>query len=134
MAELYLYEKDGGILNVECDVDSLYNMFDGDPLTYFSARREHHEGIIYTESPVELDHISYIRRGDGNAIVPGDTYRVSWWNGTGWTAHCVVDAEDVYVLIKDIPANKLYYIEGLSRGEQNRIFTYSSGATRPVWR
>lgn len=134
MAELYLYEKGGGILNVECDVDSLYNMFDGDPLTCFSAKREHPEGIIDTERPVELDHISYIRRGDGNAIVPGDTYRVSWWNGTGWTAHCVVDAEDVYIQIKDIPANKLYYIEGLSRGEQNRIFTYSSGATRPVWR
>ncbi len=134
MAELYLYEKNGGILNVQCNADPLYKMFDGDPLTYFSARREKPEGIIDVGKPVELEHISYIRRGDGNAIVPGDTYRVSWWNGAGWTTHCVVDAEDVYIQINDIPADRLYYIEGLSRGEQNRIFTYSPDATRPVWR
>ncbi len=134
MAELYLYEKGGGILSVKCDSDSLCNMFDGNPLTYFSAKRNNPDGIIDTERPVELDHISYIRRGDGNAIVPGDTYRISWWDGKGWRPHCIIKAEDIYLQIKDIPAGRLYYIEGLSRGEQNRIFTYSAGSTRPVWR
>lgn len=134
MAELYFYEKDGGRIKLRYDIDSLSYMLDGDPLTYFSARRDDPRGVMDAGSSVLLDHISYIRRGDGNAIVPEDTYRVSWWNGKGWTTHCVLDAEDVYVRINDIPADKLYFIEGLTRGVQNRIFTYAEDAERPVWR
>ena len=134
MAELYFYDNNGDRIKVAADSDSLSYVIDGDPLTYYSAKRENPSGVLDAGKPVTLDHISYIRRGDGNAIVPEDTYRVSWWNGKGWTTHCVLDAEDVYVRINDIPADKLYFIEGLTRGVQNRIFTYAEDAERPVWR
>ncbi len=64
---------------------------------------------------------------------PGDLYRVSWWNGKGWTVHCEVEAKDVELQIEDIPADKLYYIEGLSRGIQNRVFVYDSDISRLIW-
>ena len=134
IAELYFYDANNHRIEMTADSDSLSYAIDGDPLTYYSAKRDDPSGVLDAGKPVTLDHISYIRRGDGNAIVPGDTYRVSWWNGKGWTTHCVIDAEDVYVQINEIPSNKLYFIEGLTRGVQNRIFTYVEGTERPVWR
>lgn len=134
MAELYFYDKSGVRVDMMPDTDSLNNMLDGDPLTYYTARRGAVSGVLDAGHPVHLDHVSYIRRGDGNAIVPGDTYRVSWWNGYGWVAHCEMKADDVELEIKDIPAGRLYFIEGLTRGVQNRIFTYNSDNECLVWR
>ena len=114
------------------DSDSLSYAIDGDPLTYYLAKREDPSGVFDAGKPVTLDHISYIRRGDGNAIVPGDLYRVSWWNGKGWAVHCEVEAKDIELQIEDIPADKLYYIEGLSRGVQNRIFLCGSNGL--IWK
>lgn len=134
IAELYFYDNNGDRIKVTADSDSLSYAIDGDPLTYYSADRDDPSGVLDAGKPVMLGHISYIRRGDGNAIIPGDLYRVSWWNGKGWTVHCEVEAKDIELQIEDIPADKLCYIEGLSRGVQNRIFTYDFELDRPVWR
>ena len=124
MAELFFYDNACSRVKISADSDSLSYVIDGDPLTYYSAYLEEPSGVLDTGEPVILDHVSYIRRGDGNAIVPGDLYRVSWWNGKGWTEHCESVANDVELQIEDIPANKLYFVEGLSRGVQNRTFIY----------
>lgn len=134
MAELYFYDDNSLRVDMTADSDSLSYIIDGDPLTYYSADRDDPSGVLDAGKPVMLGHISYIRRGDGNAIIPGDLYRVSWWNGKGWTVHCEVEAKDIELQIEDIPADKLCYIEGLSRGVQNRIFTYDFELDRPVWR
>lgn len=134
MAELYFYDDSSLRVDMTADSDSLSYIIDGDPLTYYSADRDDPSGVLDAGKLVMLGHISYIRRGDGNAIIPGDLYRVSWWNGKGWTVHCEVEAKDIELQIEDIPADKLCYIEGLSRGVQNRIFTYDFELDRPVWR
>ena len=134
MAELYFYDDNSLRVDMTADSDSLSYIIDGDPLTYYSADRDDPSGVLDAGKPVMLGHISYIRGGDGNAIIPGDLYRVSWWNGKGWTVHCEVEAKDIELQIEDIPADKLCYIEGLSRGVQNRIFTYDFELDRPVWR
>lgn len=136
VAELYFYDDNSLRVDMTADSDSLSYIIDGDPLTYYSADRDDPSGVLDAGKPVMLGHISYIRRGDGdgNAIIPGDLYRVSWWNGKGWTVHCEVEAKDIELQIEDIPADKLCYIEGLSRGVQNRIFTYDFELDRPVWR
>ena len=132
IAELYFYDNNGDRIKMTTDSDSLSYAIDGDPLTYYSAKREDPSGVFDAGKPVTLDHISYIRRGDGNAIVPEDTYRVSWWNGKGWIVHCEVEAKDIELQIEDIPADKLYYVEGLSRGVQNRIFLCGSNGL--IWK
>ena len=132
MAELYFYDDNNQRVDMTADSDSLSYIIDGDPLTYYSADRDDPSGVLDAGKPVTLGHISYIRRGDGNAIIPGDLYRVSWWNGKGWTVHCEVEAKDVELQIEDIPADKLYYIDGLSRGVQNRIFL--CGSNRLIWK
>lgn len=134
MAELYFYDDNSLRVDMTADSDSLSYIIDGDPLTYYSADRDDPSGVLDAGKPVMLGHISYIRGGDGNAIIPGDLYRVSWWNGKGWTVHCEVEAKDIELQIEDIPADKLCYIEGLSRGVQNRIFTYDFELDQPVWR
>ena len=57
---------------------------------------------------------------------------MSWWNGKGWTVHCEEEAKDVEIQVVDIPADKLYYVEGLSRGVQNRIFLCGSNGL--IWK
>ena len=134
MAELYFYDEKCRKVEMKADSDSLAYMVDGDPLTYCTARRNEPSGVLDAGEPVMLNHVSYIRRGDGNAIVPGDAYRISWWNGKDWKVHCEVTADDVELQVKDIPGNAIYYVEGLSRGVQNRIFTYDAEANCVVWR
>ncbi len=133
MAELYFYDKDGGMIEMAASDDSLALAVDGDPLTYYSARKNKPCGYLDAGRPVELDHISYIRRGDGNAIVPGDQYRVSWWNGKGWEELCTETASDVTIEVEGMPSGALGYIEGLSRGVQNRIFEWDEERHRVVW-
>ncbi len=133
IAELYFYDKSGNLLELKADSDSLAYITDGDPLTYYSAKRNMPSGVLDAGEPVILEHISYIRRGDGNAIVPGDSYRVSWWNGKQWVEHCIIKAKDVELRVHDIPGERLYYVEGLTRGIQNRIFTYDAEESRIVW-
>lgn len=104
---------------------------DGDPLTYFRAKGNCWAGFDF-QKPVIMDHVSYIRRGDGNAICPGDVYEFYYWNNERWVLHDKQTATDVVLQFDNVPTDGLYYIKGLSRGRANRIFTWKND--RPYWR
>lgn len=77
--------------------------------------------------PVSLSDVSYIRRGDGNDICPGEQYELYFWDGNEWRLHSAKTADRVYLDFSDVPADALYYIKCVSSGEQNRIFTINNG-------
>ena len=81
--------------------------------------------------PVSLETIAYIRRGDGNTICPGDEYELRYWQDGGWKLHDRKKAERIYVDFDSVPLGGLYYVKGISRGEQNRTFLYENGEV--VW-
>ena len=137
MAELFFYEKGSDEpLNRPklCFTDSTYlSLFDMDPLTYCSLEPGIYKGYVDFGRKVNIDHVSYIRRGDGNAIMPGDEYEIFYWDNGRWRLHSWYQATDVSINVNDIPGQHLYFIQGNSRGTQNRIFAIDETDGRIEW-
>ncbi len=135
LAELYFYGRDGEslfnpvikICNAEYDENGNDpdNLFDNDPLTNFSLYPDSNT-VFDFGSPVSIDHVSYIKRGDGNDICPGETYELYYWDDK-WILYDTQVAADIYLDFKGLPADGLYYIKCTTSGTQNRIFIYRDG-------
>lgn len=141
-AELYFYEKgtgkriEGRLVFPDVKVrdpryDTPAHISDGDPLSYMTVLGTTRWVGFDFGRPVAVDTIAYIRRGDGNAICPGDEYELYYWADNAWKLHQHKRAERVYLDFDRVPAGGLYYIKGLSRGEQNRVFVYENDEA--VW-
>ena len=48
-------------------------------------------------------------------------------------SHTSVKANDVHLSVSGLPAGALYYIKGVSRGMQNRIFMWDDNKKELVW-
>ena len=136
-AEVYFYMRDsvshtrGKLIypNVpirDVKTDTPLNVCDGDPLTNFTV--ENKDGFRWVGydfgKPVSIERVAYVRRGDGNDICPDDEYELYYWSNDGWKLHEKQIAKNVYLDFVNLPSDGLYFIKGLSRGEQNRTFIY----------
>ena len=141
-AELYFYEKGTGqritgtLLSSGAAVrnpnyDTPGHISDNAPITYFAVQDSTRWVGFDFGKPVSLETIAYIRRGDGNTICPGDEYELHYWQDGGWKLHDRKKAERIYVDFDSVPLGGLYYVKGISRGEQNRTFLYENGEV--VW-
>lgn len=141
MAELYFYRpgdvrpSDAEVIGCAGDAGdasqhTLAALVDGDPLTYYSACGMQYDGALDFGEPQLFDRVAYIRRGDGNAICPGDDYEIYFWNNSDWELHSRHAATEVRLNVKELPARALCFIRG-SRGYSQRIFTWENG--RVVW-
>lgn len=141
-AEIYFYEKGtgrrltGSLVVPRMTVRKTYydtpaHVADGDPLTYFAVQDSTRWVGFDFGRPVAIDTVAYIRRGDGNAICPGDEYELYYWQNNAWRLHERKTAERIYIDFEQVPSGGLYYIRGTSRGEQNRVFLYENGEA--VW-
>lgn len=111
--------------------DTPGHICDNDPLTYFAiqdADVSRWVGFDF-QKPVSMGKIAYIRRGDGNAICPGDEYELYYWDNE-WVLHEKKNADNIYIDFENLPADRLYFIKGLSRGTQNRTFIYENNEVR----
>lgn len=140
ISELVFFEKDsiqpikGKIIGTEgscyCDPSHLKEtVFDGDPLTFFDAPTWGGSwvGMDFGEK-VKLGKIIYIPRTDGNMIQLEDTYKLYWWNINGWQqlGNDKV-AKDIVLEYTKAPSNALFWLRDISRGKEERIFTYQDG-------
>ena len=80
--------------------------------------------------PIAISKIACIRRGDGNDICPGDDYELYYWNNRQWVLHERKTADHIYIDFKNLPADRLYFIKGISRGAQNRTFLVENNEVR----
>lgn len=142
-SELYLYERGthniitGSLLYPNLPIrdkafDTPQHICDRDPLTNFTV--EANDGYRWVGfdfgEPVSMEQVACVRRGDGNDICPGDDYELRYWDDGQWVTYEHKVAQDVYLEFENVPANRLYHIRGLSRGNQNRIFIYKDGTVR----
>lgn len=142
-AEIYFYERDstrhtrGELIHPHLKIrseryDLPEKICDDDPLTYMAVDKDsvlRWVGFDFGR-PVTMERVAYIRRGDGNEICPGDEYELYYWTSEGWSLLEKQRAENVYLDFKDVPADGLYFIKGLSRGVQNRTFVIENGEVR----
>jgi len=137
MAEMFFYiygcDTPMSPRALEASSEDFCNLYDKDPLTNFSAEGDLYKGAFDFGKSVTIEHISFIRRGDGNAIMPGDSYQLFIWSDNRWKLHSEYLATDVKLEVKNIPDGALCYIKGLSRGVQNRIFRWNTSNQEIEW-
>lgn len=137
MSELFYYgpEDDNPRYDFQLrgEESGIRNLYDGDPQTFFSAKIGELGGIVDFGVPTEISRIEYINRGDGNAIIPGDEYRISYWDNGRWNILKQCIATDVFIDIESAPAGCLFYVENQSYGEDNRIFVWDNETCSQIW-
>ena len=110
-------------------LEDVGNMTDGDPLTFFSINGLELWAGIQFDKPVKISAIAYCPRTDDNDISPGDYYELLYWNDA-WISLGRKQAEE-YSLQYDVPKGALLWLKNLTRGREERPFTYENG--RQVW-
>jgi hypothetical protein len=110
----------------------LQNLFDGQLETYFSGISN---GVCWAGldlgKPQRLTRIRYCPRSDANFIQEGDSYKLDYWNGEKWSSAGTQVATAPLLHFPDVPANTVYILHNLSKGHEERIFTYENG--KQVW-
>ena len=109
------------------------NVFDGNILTGFSAKSPDGNWVgLELKKAMRISKIRYIGRNDGNCIETGDEYELCYWNSKSfWDDLGKKKATDNVLLFHKIPANGLYILKDLTKGKEERIFTYEEG--KQIW-
>lgn len=110
----------------------LDKVFDGDWLTSYDHPDA--DGNWYGmafDKPVVIDRVRCVPRTDDNLIHAGDTYELKYWDGIKWASLGCQVACERYLLFDNVPANALLWLSNLTRGYDERIFTYEND--RQVW-
>lgn len=105
------------------------NVFDGNILTGFGANSPDGNWVgLKLEKPSKISRIKYIGRNDGNSIEIGDEYELYYWNTDGfWDLLGSKKATDNVLYFSNIPLNGLYILKDITKGVEERIFTYEKG-------
>lgn len=144
MAEVEFYEAGsvhplkGRVIGTE--ETSLYHpeavkehVFDGDALTYFHTRDTLSWAGLALDRPVRIDRIRYIIRNDDNGVRKGNLYELFYIDRRGaWcSAGRKKATHDDCIRFEAVPAATLYWLRNLTRGKEERIFTYEGG--KQIW-
>lgn len=137
--ELEFYGSDGKKLNgkiIGTDGEPWArkeNVFDGDILTGFGASSPDGNWVgLKLKSPSKVSKIKYIGRNDGNGIEVGDIYELYHWNINGyWDLLGSQIATKNVLFFHNIPSNGLYVLKDVTKGVEERIFTYEKG--KQIW-
>lgn len=110
--------------------ENILKAFDNDWLTYCSGKRHIWLGYDFGE-PVSIDEIACIPRSDDNSIHLGDTYELLYWDKDQWNLLQRQQATEFVLHFDQVPSGALLLLRNVSRGRQERIFTYENG--QQIW-
>ncbi len=103
-------------------------VFDGDLLTCNDPTEPDSAWVgMDMGRPVKMDRLFYYGRGDGNAVEVGDEYELFWWNRNRWQSLGRQRAVRPSLEYRDAPARALFLLRDLTKGREERIFTYEDG-------
>lgn len=107
-------------------------VFDGDILTGFAALSPDGNWVgLKLPQPKRIRRFRYIPRNDGNCVEIGDEYALFCWHNGQFEeiAHEVATRNELN--LKDMPTKGLYLLRDLTKGVEERIFSYENG--RQIW-
>ena len=133
MAEIQFYAEGkrlhGAVIGSH---DAAANVFDSDPLSYFSAREA--DGAwagLQLDKAYRIDAIKYIFRNDDNCIREGDTYELVYQSNGKWLSAGIQTADTTLMYFDNVPSRTLYWLRNHTRGVEERPFTYENG--QQIW-
>ncbi|WP_289198931.1 discoidin domain-containing protein [Bacteroides acidifaciens] len=124
---------DGKVLGVAGEVIARgpTAVFDGNLESFYYAKDTTSFWVgLDLGKPQQIKKIAFAARTDDNEIRVGDTYQLYYWHD-GWQALPSVVAEEHLLTWDHVPSNTLYLLRNLSRGVEQRPFTYENGTQ--VW-
>lgn len=102
-------------------------VFDGDILTGFHAESPDGNWVgLRFERQTGIGRIRYIPRNDGNGIEMGDRYELIYWHDNDWVSLGIKTAQANEIIFKNMPMGGLYVLRNLTKGHEERIFTYEN--------
>ena len=107
------------------------NVIDCDALTYYQTKKSDDCTLtIDFGEPHAVAGIRYLPRNDDNHVTAGHRYCLDYYDHDG--AHTVGEqtATTDCVTFTDVPTNALYILHDLTKGREERIFTYENGEVR----
>ena len=109
------------------------NVFDGNILTGFGGISPDGNWVgLQLGKPTQISRIKYIGRNDGNCVEVGDVYELYCWNSDGdWELLGSKKATSNSLLFTNIPSGGLYILKDITKGVEERIFTYEKG--KQIW-
>lgn len=138
IAEFAVYDRNGqqiigSIITCKelADAEDLNNIFDGNPLTYYTngVMRGLWVGLEFPY-PITIGRVEFCPRNDENDIFPGDTYELFYWDNQ-WISLGQQIATDYQLVYKNVPSNALLWIRNLTKGVEERPFTYDN--EKQIW-
>lgn len=122
-----------GYPEVTVDAATPYeHAFDRDPDTYFfGGKASYGWAGLALPAAVRVRYIRYCPRNDTNFVIPGDAFELFMWDGAKWVSLGQQVAADQELHYEDVPANAVLLLRNLSRGDEERVFTYENG--QQVW-
>jgi hypothetical protein len=109
------------------------NVFDGDVLTHYCWSNKEYVWVgMEFNSPKRIDKIVYLPRNDDNCIRDGELYELFYWNNRWVSLGQQTGSSKTYKLTyKNVPTHALFLLRNLTKGTEERIFTYEKG--KQVW-
>lgn len=105
---------------------------DGDESTYFDYPKPANGWVgLQLNNSIKIDEFRFLPRTDDNGIDIGQKYELVYWNNNRWISSGIKIADDNKLIYKDIPTNGLYLLHNLTKGKEERIFTYEGG--KQIW-
>jgi hypothetical protein len=114
--------------------DTCYaNSFDGNPLTNYCRYDMEYTWVgLEFDSPKRIDKIIYLPRNDDNCIRDGELYELFYWDNKWISLGQQTGSNETYKLTYiNAPVNALFLLRNLTKGVEERIFTYEGG--KQVW-
>lgn len=105
----------------------LKNINDKNILSYFDVSGFNDLWIgLDLGQPTLISKLFYCPRTDDNDVSPGDEYELFYWNGQ-WTTLGKQIATENQLLYDNVPKNALLLLRNLTKGREERPFTYENG-------
>lgn len=143
ISEVEFYSRSDSIIplkgtamgNPPVDGDNNHRMemaFDGDPLTCYASANLNNAWVgLDLGEKIEINKIRFAPRGDDNSVREGDEYELKYFSMNGWVSLGKQVAKTYFLKFEGGPDKALYLLSDLTRGREERPFTYENG--NQVW-